>query len=452
MSREQIYEVYGIPLWLVGMQGGDNLGAGGAARSSERMFWEHTMDPLISRLEWALTIGLLQRFDESWHCRYDTSGVYCLQVAFLERADLVQKACGRAVLTVNEGREILDREPLDDPKYDELQEPVAPGFGGDAQTPGAEDPGAGGAAASKAGQSRMRDRAAGDKSRSPSLPRPAGERRHHLSKAMDREARHAARYVVRLFNQQEARLLAQIPEQRAAAKRVVDLVALLSEAPEDRELVEDMITDLFERRGQDALSELIQGADFKSTNARAASYISRQTNRALANTSATTRELLNERMADAAGESMEGLIAVVRGVFDDRRENAVTIARTESASAFNAANLEAWKQTDGAVTGKRWVAVDDENTRPEHREADGQAVGLDDGFQVGGELLQFPGDPDASPELSINCRCAVDFVLAEERGQRAILEFINGAMGRTEPSRNGHSRLAAIFQGSKEWS
>jgi len=56
---------------------------------------------------------------------------------------------------------------------------------------------------------------------------------------------------------------------------------------------------------------------------------------------------------------------------------------------------------------KVWMANHDAKTRPDHAEADGQEVGMDESFDVGGEQLMYPGDPAGSPGNIINCRCTV---------------------------------------------
>ena len=55
---------------------------------------------------------------------------------------------------------------------------------------------------------------------------------------------------------------------------------------------------------------------------------------------------------------------------------------------------------------KIWVATLDGNTRDAHAGADGQEVPIDMPFNVGGEALMFPGDPNGSAENVINCRCS----------------------------------------------
>lgn len=81
-----------------------------------------------------------------------------------------------------------------------------------------------------------------------------------------------------------------------------------------------------------------------------------------------------------------------------------TISRTEGHNAASAASREAAKST-GIVVAKEWVASPTERTREDHADADGQRVGIDDAYQVGGDSMISPGDPSASAEQVINCRC-----------------------------------------------
>ena len=81
------------------------------------------------------------------------------------------------------------------------------------------------------------------------------------------------------------------------------------------------------------------------------------------------------------------------------------IARTETHAAANAANEPATRAV-GLKLRREWVASADERTRPEHAAADGQIVSEGQGFNVGGELLLYPGDPTGSAGNVINCRCS----------------------------------------------
>lgn len=88
---------------------------------------------------------------------------------------------------------------------------------------------------------------------------------------------------------------------------------------------------------------------------------------------------------------------------------AQTIARTETHAAAAAANLEAAAAT-GLALRKVWAGGGDARTRDAHDDADGQEVGLDEDFNVGGEAMAMPLDPSASAENVINCRCVLTFV------------------------------------------
>jgi len=89
---------------------------------------------------------------------------------------------------------------------------------------------------------------------------------------------------------------------------------------------------------------------------------------------------------------------------------ALTMTRTEVHTALNAGALAAAldEQARTRTTwAKTWVATADERTRPAHRAADGQQRRLNEPFDLGGDRLQFPGDPRGTPSNTINCRCSV---------------------------------------------
>lgn len=110
--------------------------------------------------------------------------------------------------------------------------------------------------------------------------------------------------------------------------------------------------------------------------------------------------------AEAAGESTNEIIERLGVFFGDRRNPASLerIARTTMTSAAGSADVEAWRQT-GVVQQKTWVSALQTRTRETHADAHGQTVGLDEAYIVGGEFLQFPGDPAGSAGNIINCLC-----------------------------------------------
>lgn len=89
---------------------------------------------------------------------------------------------------------------------------------------------------------------------------------------------------------------------------------------------------------------------------------------------------------------------------------AMVIARTETLGAQNRGGIESVRSLglDGTNKVWGWSGV----SRTDHADADGQMVGLDEQFSVGGEMMDSPGDPSASPEQTINCGCSLTYSLA----------------------------------------
>ena len=86
------------------------------------------------------------------------------------------------------------------------------------------------------------------------------------------------------------------------------------------------------------------------------------------------------------------------------------IARTETHSAAQWANVAVAAET-GLITQKEWIAAEDERTREDHAETDGSVVAQGEAFQVGSDMLLYPGDVTGSAEQIINCRCVAGMIV-----------------------------------------
>ena len=105
----------------------------------------------------------------------------------------------------------------------------------------------------------------------------------------------------------------------------------------------------------------------------------------------------------------------IKGMADDlqtriptmNRDSAIRTARTAVTNAQNAGRMDSYVAATkmGIEMEREWVSALDARTRPEHAEADGQVVGVDKPFIVGGEKLMFPGDRSGSGWNIYNCRC-----------------------------------------------
>ena len=54
---------------------------------------------------------------------------------------------------------------------------------------------------------------------------------------------------------------------------------------------------------------------------------------------------------------------------------------------------------------KKWLSARDKRVRPDHAEADGQTVGADGLFTVGGEQTPYPCGPGLSAAQACRCQC-----------------------------------------------
>nr|DAO44136.1 MAG TPA: minor capsid protein [Caudoviricetes sp.] len=116
------------------------------------------------------------------------------------------------------------------------------------------------------------------------------------------------------------------------------------------------------------------------------------------------------------GRSSRGIAADLRRrIIDMSVESAIRAARTAVTAAENGGRQATYEKAAemGIEMQREWIATKDHRTREWHGMADGQRVGVDEAFTVGGEKLMFPGDRShgASGWNIYNCRCAVRGVI-----------------------------------------
>lgn len=107
---------------------------------------------------------------------------------------------------------------------------------------------------------------------------------------------------------------------------------------------------------------------------------------------------------DRVGMLKAALSAIFINILAKRKRS---IAEHEAQSSHNAGTYFGARQS-GAKT-KTWVTRKDSRVRGEHKLLENKTVDLSDDFAIGPETLRFPGDPLASPHLTMNCRCRLRF-------------------------------------------
>lgn len=158
------------------------------------------------------------------------------------------------------------------------------------------------------------------------------------------------------------------------------------------------------------------GISFDATNPLVASILESSTNQIAGIVDTTQANIMKIiRASYEQGLSIPDTAkAIEAGMEQTSVTRATMIARTTMTAATNGGALAATKivqQATGVTHQKRWLTAPGA-AYPRHEDyegLDGQTVGLDDKFDVGGNPFSFPGDPDGDAGDSVNCRCAMSF-------------------------------------------
>jgi uncharacterized protein with gpF-like domain len=220
------------------------------------------------------------------------------------------------------------------------------------------------------------------------------------------EIARASYEMLRRFEARESNIAAGLPEHQRRMGEIMNGIATAA-------------VIAFARRIPDQARHIegLETKEFARTVARmAAAYVAMEAfRRRITFISETTRDSIIDRI-DAGLTDGLGIAEIARAINTvipgETRSRAAMIARTETHGAANY-GADAAARATGLDLRKEWVSADDERTRESHAEANGQIVGMNDAFDVGGEALMFPGDPEGSPENTINCRCSVAHIVVD---------------------------------------
>lgn len=100
-------------------------------------------------------------------------------------------------------------------------------------------------------------------------------------------------------------------------------------------------------------------------------------------------------------EIAKNIKAIEKKIFDVRINNALTIARTETASIASSTRFSIM-DVEG-INLHEWVSAHDEDVREHHKDEDGHVCEVGENFPVTG--LLYPCYPGGAAEEVINCRC-----------------------------------------------
>jgi HK97 family phage portal protein len=223
--------------------------------------------------------------------------------------------------------------------------------------------------------------------------------------------------VKRFFSTQENSVLARLAEvmgsneKMALARDARVALIVLDIEEETRKLskrTSPLLKAIYAKLGKQAVEDVGASIAFNVESPLAAEFLTDHVFKFAYEVNKTSRarltRLLTEKFTEGATQAeLTDAIKAEFGFYE--RYRAARIARTESGIAGNAGIYDGLKQA--GVEKKRWISARDQKVRETHAIADGDEVRIDEPFDVGGVLLDHPGDPSGPPEEIINCRCVL---------------------------------------------
>jgi HK97 family phage portal protein len=448
LINAEVCRALGVPPWRLGIKEGSNLGQSGAS-VDEQIYWTGTIMRVTSLIAATLNERLAPLFGPDLEIEFDFSRIAAVQSITLDQARALVMMAGGPILSVNEARDVRKMSETGNPEDDEIRKNIAPPLGepkpGRPGTEGHEDvpvekPKASEARfarALKASNLRATEKhAALRKDAAVNLARYEGEMAAYWRRtfAAQREPvkAWAARYVKAHTASSASRL----------AAFAVEPGDIPIELPKTDAELSALLHALIARRGEEAAAEVVANLIINMRNDRAAAFVTAQTRRLWDDVTGTTTEKMREIVATGLQQG-EGLVPILERVdafFDYcEGERSLLIARTETNRAYNFASVEGWRQTE-VVDRKEWLTAEDgaggrHAEDPIYTGLDGQVVDLDEAFDVGGEPLQFPGDPGGPAGETCNCRCTllpvVNEAAMEGLSRARWAKFWRGSKGET---------------------
>lgn len=442
-SARDIALAFGVPGQLIGIPGDSTYANYKEARQA---FYEETILPQMDNVRDEFNRGLTVRYGDELYLDYDRDSVEALE---LKRQAVWDKVDKSTDLTINEKREAKGYEKIE---------------GGDVLLVSAgmvplsfvtEDP-----AATEEESSSVADQDDEEDGQEDSegVDASADADEEEVGKENDKKSR--GRHDLKIFNLSnekdklrewkravrlrasfERKLMRQLDatfevEAEQVAKVVEGLdpraaeIAATKEIDSNRKMWESVLSSnltaagrMFGERVLSSLKSLPNSYETKQAEIRFQGFLKSWVDRNVATKIPllleTSRNKIRKAIQDAVhasyeeGSTIVDLAGAIKETYSGFSESrAMTIARTETVGASNAASEAAAKATGIPNLKKEWISSPaDGRERPEHREVNGKAVDLDEEFEVGGVRMKRPGDGPA--DQVINCRCTIAFVRGE---------------------------------------
>lgn len=441
-SARDIAMAFGVPAQLLGIPGDNTYSNYQEARAA---LYEETVLPAMDYMRDEFNNWIVPSFGDGFEADYDKDDIHALAG---RRQAVWDKISNANFLTVNEKRDAIGYEPIEGgdvvlvastqvPLEDAVEAPDA-----DAEGDQSGDDQGGGASESDPEEDENEPEDDTDQDEGKTLPKFEAK----LVNLPDARSRlREWRGQQRLRKKFEKRFQRQVHATfEVEAQKVADVIqgldihhaeyAIRREIDSNHQqwkiVLSSNITaasQAFKERFQKATKHFPRPIEHKADDEDASyeefmrEWIRDHVGERITDISETTKKRVIEAIREAqeeaydAGTPLRDFSEAVKEAYDGFSEDrATTIARTETGIAANQSLVSAAKASGIPGLQKEWISGDDGRTRPDHVEANGQMVGIDEDFDIGGFKMKQPLDPDGPPEEVINCRCSVVFSKGEE--------------------------------------
>lgn len=406
--RETILAVFGCPPALAGIFEYANF-----ANSKEqvKIFWQHTILPLQRIVLGAINRQLVANYWPELRVAADVSQITALQEDESERANRMANLKRSGVITPNEAREELGWEPI--VGGDELQS---------APTVGAFD---------VAPAKSMDPKKELDEPSDIFIRSRRGDARGMIWKAHEgivlRYEKQMAKLVREFFDDQLDRVIDGLKTistpkgdvvsallyydmlRRGASDDASKIFNKTAENEALRKKLQPFMALVMKKVGQKAIDEIGLDLEFNVNNPRVQSMLNSFANRIVG-----INDKSYDDVKDILQQGYDGgwSIKKIQGELEDKfsefaGDRSKRIAITEMNGAVNGASVEGYREA--GVEKKEWLTAPGAKY-PRHELVDGldgQVVGIDEPFDVNGELMMFPGAPGGSAENTVSCHCTI---------------------------------------------
>jgi len=406
MTREEILAVLGCPPVFAGVYEYANYAN---AEAQKRFLWENTILPMQRIIVGYMNIQLVPQYGERLRLKFDTSRIKALQPDENETYKRVTIAVQGGWMTINEARDKAGLEAFDEPVADELRIPQANPFS--VQPESNEESEKLITVKSDTDNIKYNKWLEHFKTVKRNQRSLEGVFRVYFNQQLDRVLRNLDEITVN-GKVSRAHLFTNMLNGKGVGDDNVKLIFdITAENTFLTEITDPVVRSLIIEAAMHGMSEVGVTAAFNVNNPLVSTMIETFQKQIETINESTYRQILKILTRGyEEGLSLSEIEGQLRKKYKEfSKTRAHTIAKTEMNGLVNGGHMAGYKEA--GATHVRWSSAFLATSRPEHTAADGQEVLVGKPFDIGGDMLKYPGDPAGQPGNIINCYCAIEPVV-----------------------------------------